>query len=199
MRFQLSTNIGAILTVAGAPLLGLPTPFTAIQILWINIIMDGPLAMSLGVEPPRPGLMNEAPRSRDMPILTLRRLQRLLFYGATMAVGTLSVFYHGLTQGTDYAITLAFTTFVLFQFFNVFNARMERGSTFTGQFFSNGKLWLALLAVVALQMLVVHWEPAQAIFHTTDLSIWDWGLAFAVAASVLLLEEARKLLVHLMR
>jgi len=54
VRFQLSTNIGAILTVLGAPLLGLPTPFTAIQILWVNIIMDGPPAMTLGVEPARP-------------------------------------------------------------------------------------------------------------------------------------------------
>ena len=62
VRFQLSTNMGAIQTVLGASLLGWPTPFTAIQILWINIIMDGPPAMSLGVEPARPGVMDEPPR-----------------------------------------------------------------------------------------------------------------------------------------
>ena len=61
VRFQLSTNIGAILTVLTATLLAMPMPFTAIQLLWINIIMDGPPAMTLGVEPARPGLMGESP------------------------------------------------------------------------------------------------------------------------------------------
>nr|MDQ2694861.1 cation-translocating P-type ATPase [Pseudomonadota bacterium] len=200
VRFQLSTNVGAILTVAGAPLLGLPVPFTPIQILWINIIMDGPPAMTLGVDPPRPGLMDEPPRPRQASILPLRRLGRLLVYGITMAAGTLGVFYYALRQGRpDQALTLAFTTFVLFQFFNAFNARAEHASTFTSNFFSNGRLWLALLGVVLLQVLVVHWGPAQVIFRTTGLTLADWGLAFAVASSVLLLDEGRKLLLRLGR
>src|SRR5690606_27990570 len=77
VRFQLSTNIGAILTVLAATLLGMPAPFTAIQLLWINIIMDGPPAMTLGVEPPRPGLMEDRPRARHAQILTARRFLRL--------------------------------------------------------------------------------------------------------------------------
>jgi len=198
VRFQISTNVGAILTVLGAQLLGLPTPFTAIQILWINIIMDGPPAMTLGLEPARPGIMNEPPRSTEARILTLPRFWRLLGYGTIMAAGTIGVFFYGLqTGGQAYALTLAFTTFVLFQFFNVFNARTERGTAFNRQLFSNGKLWTALIGVVGLQVVVVHWGPAQEIFRTTDLSATDWGLTFAVAASVLLLEEARKLLLKL--
>ncbi len=194
VRFQLSTNIGAILTVIGAQLLGLPTPFTAIQILWINIIMDGPPAMTLGLEPVRPGIMQELPRRADARILTLARFWRLFGYGAVMAVGTVGVFAHGLREGgLAYALTLAFTTFVLFQFFNVFNARAEHGTAFNRQFFANGRLWAALAGVVGLQVVVVHWGPAQAIFHTTGLTVADWGLAIAVAASVLWLEEARKL------
>jgi Ca2+-transporting ATPase len=194
VRFQLATNIGAILTVLGAQLLGLPTPFTAIQILWINIIMDGPPAMTLGLEPARPGIMNEPPRSTGARILTLPRFWRLLAYGATMAAGTIAVFSYGLQTGEKtYALTLAFTTFVLFQFFNVFNARTEHGTAFNCQFFANGKLWSALIGVVGLQVVVVHWSPAQAIFRTVDLSLHDWGLAGLTAASVLLLEEARKL------
>ena len=194
VRFQLSTNIGAILTVVGAPLFGMPTPFTAIQILWVNIIMDGPPAMTLGVEPPRPGIMDAPPRPADGPILTRDRLWRLALYGLTMAAGTLAAYawgeHHG---GHDYAVTLAFTTFVLFQFFNIFNARAEHESAFNRHFLSNGKLWSALFCVVALQILVVHWGPAQAIFDTVDLSLADWGLATLVAASVLVLEEVRKL------
>lgn len=194
VRFQLSTNIGAMLTVLGAQLLGLPTPFTAIQILWINIIMDGPPAMTLGMEPAHPGIMNEPPRSTGARILTLPRFWRLLGYGAIMTVGTIGVFYYGLQTGEPaYALTLAFTTFVLFQFFNVFNARAEFGTAFNRHFFANGKLWAGLGGVVGLQAVAVHWGPAQEIFHTVGLAAADWGLAFAVASSVLLLEEARKL------
>jgi len=198
VRFQLSTNIGAILTVLGAQLLGLPTPFTAIQILWINIIMDGPPAMTLGLEPSRPGIMEEPPRKTEARILTLPRFWRLLAYGTIMAAGTIGVFFYGLrTGGQAYALTLAFTTFVLFQFFNVFNVRTEHGSAFNRQFFANGKLWSALIGVVGLQVVVVHWGPAQAIFSTVDLSLYDWGLAGLAAASVLVLDEVRKLLQRL--
>ncbi|MDP2794004.1 MAG: HAD-IC family P-type ATPase [Sulfurisoma sp.] len=198
VRFQLSTNVGAILTVLGAPLLGFATPFTAIQILWVNIIMDGPPAMTLGVEPARPGIMHQPPRAADASILSWQRMWRIALYGLTMAAGTLGAYawgeHHG---GHAYAVTLAFTTFVLFQFFNIFNARAEFGSAFNRQFFANGKLWLALVAVVALQVVVVHWAPAQAVFDTVDLTLADWGLAALVASSTLLLEETRKLALRL--
>lgn len=196
VRFQLSTNVGAILSVLGASLLGLAAPFTPIQILWINIIMDGPPALSLGLDPARPGIMLEPPRQRDQAILSWRRFGRLALYGATMAGGTLALFVYAQRcgQNHNYAHTLAFTTFVLFQFFNIFNARAEHGSAFNAHLFHNGRLWLALLSVLLLQLVVVYWAPAQAIFATTDLRLQDWGLAFAVASSVLLLDELQKLL-----
>ncbi|MDG4549379.1 MAG: HAD-IC family P-type ATPase [Candidatus Contendobacter sp.] len=199
VRFQLSTNIGAILTVLGAPLFGLPTPFTAIQILWVNIIMDGPPAMTLGVEPAREGIMRTPPRPPEAAILTGARLLRLGLFGAIMAAGTLGAYVWGHAHGGhDYAVTLAFTTFVLFQFFNIFNARAEQGSAFNHQFFSNGKLWLALAAVVVLQIVVVHWGPAQAIFDTVSLTPNDWALSVAIASSTLLVEEGRKWVAGLM-
>jgi len=200
VRFQLSTNIGAILTVLGAPLLGLPTPFTAIQILWVNIIMDGPPAMTLGVEPARPGIMAQPPRAADASILTARRIARLALYGLTMAVGTLAAYAWGESRGGHaYAVTLAFTTFVLFQFFNIFNARAEHDSVFGRQFFDNRRLWLALFCVVGLQVVVVHWAPAQSVFDTVDLAVADWALATLVASSVLLFDETRKLAARTLR
>jgi Ca2+-transporting ATPase len=197
VRFQLSTNMGAIQTVLGASLLGWPTPFTAIQILWINIIMDGPPAMSLGVEPARDGVMDEPPRRLETRILSGRRFIRLFVYGLTMAVGTLALFDYAQPKGEAYALTLAFTTFVLFQFFNMFNARAEDGSAVNRLFFSNRWLWLSLGAVLALQVLVVHWGPAQSVFRTTDLALTDWGLAALVASSVLVFDEGRKLVTRL--
>jgi Ca2+-transporting ATPase len=155
--------------------------------------------MTLGVEPARPGIMQDRPRSKDAAILSAQRMWRIGLYGATMAIGTLAVYGWALTGSGEAAdnqakaMTLAFTTFVLFQFFNIFNARAEYGSAFNRQFFSNGKLWLALLAVIALQVVAVHWGPAQAIFDTVDLSLTEWLLATAIASSTLFLEEGRKL------
>ena len=200
VRFQLSTSVGAILTVFAAQLLGLPMPFTAIHILWIALIMDGPPAVMLGLEPSRPGIMNEPPRRSDARILTLPRFGHLLAYGSTMAVGTLGVYFYAL-QGSDkaYASTLAFTTFVLFQFFNVMNVRFDVGTAFNRQLFDNRKLWLALAAVLVLQVVVVNWAPAQSVFDTVTLTLRDWALATGTAASVLVLEEVRKFGVYCWR
>ncbi|NMM05557.1 HAD-IC family P-type ATPase [Polaromonas sp.] len=198
VRFQLSTTIGAILSVFLAPLLGLPEPFTAVQILWVAIIMDGPPAVSLALDAARPGIMHEPPRSRSTPLLTLNRLGKVIAYGVTMTVGTLAVLYFCLQAGmAQQAPTLAFTTFVLFQFFNVFNARVERGTAFNRQFFKNAMLWASLAGVIGLQVVAVHWPPAQSIFGTWPLSLGEWGIATGVAATILLLEEARKLTVAL--
>jgi P-type Ca2+ transporter type 2C len=194
VRFQMSTTIGAILTVFLAPFFGLPEPFTALQILWVAIIMDGPPAVSLALDSARPGIMNEPPRQRNEPVLPWARLVRIFAYGVTMMAGTLGVLYYELQVGSkDRALTMAFTTFVLFQFFNVFNARNEKGSAFNTQFFKNRMLWSALIGTLLLQALAVHWPVASSIFGTTGMMWTDWGIAAGVASSVLLLEEGRKL------
>jgi len=200
VRFQLSTNIGAILTVLAATLTGCP-PFTAIQLLWINIIMDAASDDARRRTAAR-RIMNAPPRPQDAHILTPARLGRLSLYGATMMVGTLWLFHstlqeHGQEHGQEHALTMAFTTFVLFQFFNLFNARSEYGSAFNPLFLRNVRLWLALGGVLALQVVVVHWPPAQEIFTTTHLGAIDWATCALVASSVLFLDEARKLLVRI--
>jgi Ca2+-transporting ATPase len=195
VRFQLSTTMGAILTVFFAPLLGLPEPFTPLQILWIAVIMDGPPAISLAFDAARPGLMEEPPRPRNAPLLSLSRLARILGFGIAMMVGTLSVLHYGLqTAPPEQALTLAFTTFVLFQFFNVFNARVESRTAFNARFFSNRLLWASISGVLALQILAVQWSPAQRLFDTEPLTLAQWLLAAGVASLILWLEEARKLL-----
>jgi Ca2+-transporting ATPase len=200
VRFQLSTTIGAILTVFFAPLAGLPEPFTALQILWVAIIMDGPPAVSLALDAARPGIMDEPPRHRDEPVLPLSRVLRVAAYGITMMVGTLAVLYYGMRTGTEArALTMAFTTFVLFQFFNVFNARSESGSAFNTRFFDNRMLWLSLIGTLALQAVAVHWPPAAALFGTTGMAWSDWGVATGVALTVLLFEEVRKLAARMFR
>lgn len=189
VRFQLSTNLGAILTIVGASLLGLPRPFTPIQILWVNLIMDGPPGIALGIDPPGPGAMDRAPRSRREPVLTLRRVIVLLGYGLVMAAGTL-----GVLAGVDpdRSATAAFTTFVFFQAFNVFNVRSEQHTAFRRHSLTNLRLWLAVAAVVGLQLAAVQLPLLQPVFDTTPLRLQDWGLVTATAASLILVDESRK-------
>jgi len=117
-----------------------------------------------------------------------------------MATGTLLMLRYGVATGdTQRATTLAFTTFVLFQFCNAFNVRTEACSAFAHNFFSNWQLWAALVTVISLLVLVVNWPVAQAIFHMSPLSAFDWVLAISTALSVLLIEEGRKLLLTVWR
>jgi Ca2+-transporting ATPase len=193
VRFQLSTNLGAILTIVGASLLGLPRPFSPIQILWVNLIMDGPPGIALGIDPPGPAVMDRTPRSRREPVLTWRRVGVLLGYGLVMAAGTL-----GVLAGVDQAraTTAAFTTFVIFQAFNVFNVRSETDTVFWRHSLTNLRLWLAVAAVVGLQVAAVQLPVLQAVFDTTALRLQDWGLVTAAAASLIVLDEARKAVVR---
>jgi Ca2+-transporting ATPase len=164
------------------------------------MIMDGPPAVSLALDPARPGLMRELPRRRDEPILPFWRVAKIVMFGLTMMIGTLAILYYGLRTGIESrALTLAFTTFVLCQFFNVFTARVEDGSAFNRRFFDNPLLWGSLATVLMLQLVVTSWPPAQGVFNLTVLSLADWMLATAVASSVLLFEEARKLALRTMR
>ncbi|GEP38330.1 ATPase [Nocardioides psychrotolerans] len=193
VRFQLSTNIGAILTFVGAVTLGMPAPLNAIQVLWVNIIMDGPPAIALGVDAPRPGLMDEPPRRSTERILNRTRLLQMLRAGLVMAIGTLGVLAVAREQATEaVALTMAFTTFVLFQFFNALNARVERRSVFTRHTFTNRWLWASLGAIVLLQVLVVQAAPLQAVFGTSPLSPLQWLICAAVASSALAVEEVIK-------
>jgi Ca2+-transporting ATPase len=168
-------------------------PFTPIQLLWVNIIMDGPPAMALGLDPAQPDTMSHRPRKTVERILKLRLLGKLATYGFIMMVGTLGVFWWELQNETAiHAQSMAFTTFVLFQVFNAFNSRVAKGSTFNANFFRNRWLWIALAGVVILQILAVQWTPAQAIFSVEGLPLIDWVIATLIASSVLVIEESRK-------
>jgi Ca2+-transporting ATPase len=114
-----------------------------------------------------------------------------------MATGTLGVLAWSMDNRTEeHALSLAFTTFVLYQVFNVFNARVETASVFSRDLFRNAKLWLAVGGVVLLQVAAVHFQLVQDVFGTTHLTLADWGLAIAVASSILWFDEARKLVLR---
>jgi Ca2+-transporting ATPase len=179
VRFQLSTNIGAILTITSASILGLPVPFNPIQVLWINIIMDGPPAQSLGVEPPEKGVMERPPLKEE--IIPRKNLLKIVIAGVVMTVGTLGLYYYSLSCGADLvkAMTMAFTVFVMYQIFNVFNCRSDHG-------FSNKFLLVAVGASFLLQLGVIYLPFLQGIFRTMALGPFDWVLVLLIACTILI-------------
>jgi Ca2+-transporting ATPase len=181
VKFQLSTNIGAILTIISASLMSLPIPFNPIQILWINIIMDGPPAQSLGVEPPEADVMERSPSEGN--IIPKRNLIKIVIAGVVMSVGTLLLYYYELSSGakTISATTIAFTVFVMYQIFNVFNCKAKGMVT-------NKSLILAVILSFVLQLGVIYLPYLQHIFRTTSISILDWVLIVIVASSIFLTE-----------
>ncbi|HEX3159717.1 MAG TPA: cation-translocating P-type ATPase [Gemmatimonadaceae bacterium] len=210
LRFLLSSNIGEVMTMFFGVLLagriGLPStegtvvlPLLATQILWINLVTDGAPALALGVDPADEGLMHEPPRPSDEGAITGRMWRGIIFVGVIMAVGTLYVLDAslpgGFVEGTGnlrYAQSMTFTTLMLFQLFNVFNARSDERSAFE-HLFTNRWLWAAVGMSVVLQLVVLYVPVLQRAFGTVDLSAEDWLRCVAVASSVLWLREAGKL------
>jgi Ca2+-transporting ATPase len=209
LRYLLSSNIGEVMTMFFGVLLarqlglragsdGLILPLLATQILWINLVTDGLPALALGVDPADEGIMGQPPRPVGEGVLTPRMWRGIVVVGVVMAVGTLFVLDAslpgGLVEGTGdlrYAQTMAFTTLMLFQMFNVVNARSDEQSALV-HLFTNGWLWAAIIGSVALQVLVVHLPFLQRAFGTTGLSAGDWGFCVAVASSVLWVREVTK-------
>jgi Ca2+-transporting ATPase len=216
LRYLLSSNIGEVMTmffgVLLADVIGLRAegnafvlPLLATQILWINLITDGAPALALGVDPADVDVMARPPRPRSEGVITGRMWFGIFFVGVVMATGTLLVLDAGMSGGLiegsgtlRYAQTMAFTTLVMFQLFNVFNARSDERSAFSG-LFRNRWLWAAIGLSVALQVAVVHVPFLEIAFSTVSLSAGDWLRCTAVASSVLWLRELSKIVTRAMK
>lgn len=211
LRYLLSSNIGEVMTVFFGVLLAdvigltatgsgdLILPLLATQILWINLVTDGPPALALGVDPAEPGIMKEPPRPRGEGVITGRMWLGIFFVGAVMAIATLGVLDAslpgGLIEGSgtlEYGQTMAFTTLTLLQLFNVFNARSDDRSAFGG-LFGNHWLWAAIGLSLLLHAMVIYLPPLQKAFSTVSLGLDDWLLCAAAASTVLWLRELTKL------
>jgi Ca2+-transporting ATPase len=190
VRFQLSTTIGFALLFLLASVFDIASgkPFGAIAILWVNIIMDGPPAMALGLDPADDDVMSRPPRPMSEKILTRDRWAAISLSAIVMALGTLAIL-----QFADDK-TMAFNAFVLFQFFNILNSRSDTLSVFRRHTFTNIRLWIALGAVLLLQVAVTHVRQVEKLFDTAPISLGQWLIAIAVASTVLWFEEVRKLI-----
>jgi Ca2+-transporting ATPase len=202
VRFQLSTTLGFAVLFLMAALLGIADgkPFTAIAILWVNLIMDGPPAMALGVDPQSGDVMRQPARPTTERILTRARWLAVSLSAVVMACGTLVVLAwapgEAAAGAASVAGTMAFNTFVLFQFFNILNARSDHRTVFSRDTLRNKALWWSLAVVLVLQVGVTYVGPLQRLFDTTSISAAQWLVCVLVAATVVLVEETRKFIVR---
>ena len=182
VKYQVSTNVGAIITIIGTSLLNLPLPFNPAQLLWLNIVMDGPPAQMLGIEGPERDIMNRPPEVGD--ILTKNTMLQILLLGLVMAAGTICVFSWKISQGapTANAMTVAFTLFVVYQLLNAFNGRAnsEKSSKF---------LYIGIIISFLLQLLIIYIPQLQTIFRTASIGAIDWIVIVIVASTILIAQK----------
>ncbi|KAF2420984.1 calcium-transporting P [Tothia fuscella] len=197
ITFQLSTSAAALSLVLASTVFGWKNPLNAMQILWINILMDGPPAQSLGVEPVDPAVMSRPPRSRHARALTPALLKRVLQSATIIMLGTLLVYVREMSVDgivTSRDTTMTFTCFVLFDMFNALTCRSEGKSVLRGEvgFRENRMFNYAVLGSLFGQGLVVYFPPLQRVFDTEALGFFDVVGLVCLASTVFWADEGRK-------
>lgn len=192
--FLLTTNVGEVLTLVSALIMGWPLPVTAVMILWINLLTDGVSTVPLGIEPRHQDVLDRPPRPPGEGILDRVTLRRILLLAPVMAAGVLFVYWMYLDGSTEYARTMAFTTLAAFQWFQALNARSTTKSIFKIGLLSNKWLCLGLTVAIILQLGTVYLDIGQAVFGTVSLRPFDWFYALLAGSSILALDEVLKLL-----
>lgn len=191
ITFQLTVNVVAFVTAFAATILGFGLPFTTLQLLWVNIIMDGPPALSLGLEPPRPELMLEKPIPRKASIITKDMLKKVVMNGAYIAVSILALMKYQFLGGTpEQQSTIVFSCFVFFQIWNSFNCREFGLDSVFPNFLKNRVALLLIGGAGLVQILLV--QIAGSWFDTVPLPAEIWGMIIAYTFSVIIVSEILK-------
>ncbi|XP_072024804.1 calcium-transporting ATPase type 2C member 1-like [Amphiura filiformis] len=195
VRFQLSTSIAALSLIALSTLLQFPNPLNAMQILWINIIMDGPPAQSLGVEPVDKDVIRQPPRRVKDPMITRPLIINVIMSACIIVCGTLWVFWREMQDNiiTPRDTTMTFTCFVFFDMFNALSSRSQTKSIFSIGFFTNRMFLYAVGGSIMGQMMVIYFPPLQRVFQTEALSIFDLIFLIMLTSSVFVVSEIKKL------
>lgn len=196
ISFQLTVNITSVICVFVSVLMGLKAPFTALQLLWINIIMDGPPALTLGLEPNYSDLMSRKPTDRAENIISKNMFVRIFTTGIYVSIVFLCQYHFNfLGAAPDEMGTVLFTLFVLFQLFNAFNCRELHTESIFKHLFKN-KLMLGVVGLTfALQIVIIQF--AGAFFGTVPLGLNMWLKLFAMSFSIIVLSELVKLFIRL--
>ncbi|MCH5584789.1 calcium-translocating P-type ATPase, SERCA-type [Shimazuella sp. AN120528] len=177
ISYLLASNVGEILVMFFAMLMGLPLPLIPIQILWVNLVTDGLPAMALGVDPAEEDSMSRSPRDSKESIFARRVGWKIVTRGLLIGLCSLLAFWVTYQEAgqLELAQTVAFATLVFSQLIYVFDCR-STGTIFERNPFSNLALCFAVLISVLLLVVVIYYPAFQPIFHTVPLQLHEWVL-----------------------
>jgi Ca2+-transporting ATPase len=185
LMYLLSSNVGEIGLMAGASLLGMPLPLTAVQILYVNLATDGLPALALAVDPPEADLMRRPPRDPRTGIFTRPVLILTVLGGVWSMLVNIGLFAWALGSGRSMteAVTMTFVSLVLIQFFKAYNFRSDRHSVLVRPF-ANKWLNLAIAWELAALALIIYVPALNKPFGTFPLTAEDWFIVSAAAFTV---------------
>ncbi len=202
IRYLLGCNVGEVLTMLVATLLGLPLPLVPLQILWMNLVTDGLPAIALGLEPVERDIMLQKPRNPREGVLARGLLKRILFSGVTISLAAVTLFVFSLwfyPGQLEHGRTLAFTTLVFAQLIYAFQCRYERHSLFELGIWGNLYLILAVLISGGAHIFLLYTPFMGRLFQTVPLNLDDWLLVGVFASFPLFAETVGLMLKRAVR
>ena len=192
VRYLLTTNSGEIWVMFLAPFFGLPVPLLPIQILWINLVTDGPPAVALGLEPTDPDAMRRPPRPAGESILARGLWQQAVWGGVLMAAVVLPL--QAVARAVDWPWqTMVFTTLAFLQLGNALAVRSERASSFRLGYRSNPWITWAVLLGIAAQLVTVYLPAFHGPFGTESLSAGQLAVVLVLSCTSFAAVEIQKL------
>ena len=192
VKYLLTTNSAELWLMLLAPFLGMPLPLLPLQILWINLVTDGPTALTLGVEPGEHGVMRRPPYPPNESIFARTLGTHVVWVGMVMAALSLGVGYWYWHAADEHWRTMVFTTLAFSQMAHVLAVRSSSDSLFSIGVLSNRWLAAAVTGTVMLQLVVVYVPAFNRVFDTLPLSIGDLVLAVLLAGVVFAVVEMEK-------
>jgi Ca2+-transporting ATPase len=198
IRYQMGMLSAFILSYLGATIFAIlgGVPFSTLAVLWINFLVQVPIAMALGFDKPSPGLMERKPRPLSQPVLSRSQWMRIAFTGLLIAIGTLVLeAYYSASADPAVAATAATIGFVVFSLFNIalgLSARSETGTVFNRDNLSDRRqLQLYGLSLLFI-LLPVEFGIGQRILQTTQISGEQWLICIVFALVIVLIDEVIK-------
>ena len=192
IRYLLTCNASEIAVMLFGPLLGMPLPLLPLQILWMNLVTDGPPALALGVEPAERNVMNRPPRSRTAGVFGHEMTLFILVIGILMSLTAITIAWELWRLGDPAWQTTVFTVLVLTQLAVALESRSEEESIFRMKLLGNRPMAVSILLTTALQLAVIYTPIGNRIFSTVPMPWPDLGLAAGAALLVLLIVEIWK-------
>ncbi|MFJ7951100.1 cation-translocating P-type ATPase [Lysinibacillus sp. NPDC096418] len=189
-------NLGAIIAILYAVTFSLPNPFTALQLLFINLVNDSLPAIALGMEKPEPNVMKKKPRAMGEGIFAGGTMKAVLTRGLLIGIAVIISFYIGLSHSNEMGVAMAFTTLILSRTLQTFVARSNTQTSISFGFFSNKYVIGAVVLGFVLYGITVL-PFARDVFNIpVEFGMTDWLIAAGLALASVILMEIVKVIQH---